>query len=130
MGDEGTLVISEASARSSIYREAWVPAENWEKWVKLGFIKEPVEKEEELADDAVLDVRESPKPPSYDIPVTMEGKLYHQPHLENFFDAIRGKAKLNCPAEIGYETAVTVLKVNEAVAAGRKLEFKPEEFKA
>ena len=76
----------------------------------------------------MLDVRESPKPPSYDIPVTMGGKPYHQPHLENFFDAIRGKSKLNCPAEIGYETAVTVLKVNEAVAAGKKLEFKPEDF--
>ena len=131
MGDEGTLVISEAAGRGTIYREAWVPAENWEKWVKMGFIKEPVEPEEEkAAGDAVLDVRESPKPPSYDIPVTMEGKPYHQPHLENFFDAIRGKAKLNCPAEIGYETAVTVLKVNDAVAAGRKLEFKPEDFGA
>ena len=132
MGDEGSLVISEAAGRGMVYREAWVPAENWEKWVKMGFIKEPVEPEEEKpAGDAVLDVRESPKPPSYDIPVTMEGKPYHQPHLENFFDAVRdnGKTKLNCPAEAGYETAVTVLKVNEAVAAGRKLEFKPEDFK-
>jgi len=130
MGDEGTLEISEASARGSVYREAGVPAENWEKWVKMGFIKEPAKKEEpKPAGDAVLDVRESPKPPSYEIPVTLEGKPYHQPHLENFFDAIRGKAKLNCPAEIGYETAVTVLKVNEAVAAEKKLEFKPEEFK-
>jgi predicted dehydrogenase len=129
MGDEGSLEISEASGRGKVYREAWVPAENWEKWVKMGFIKEPVEpKEEKPAGDAVLDVRESPKPPSYEIPVTMEGKPYHQPHLENFFDAIRGKAKLNCPAEVGYETAVTVLKVNEAVAAGKKLEFKPEDF--
>ena len=130
MGDEGTLVISEAAGRGEVYREAWVPAENWEKWVKMGFLKTPAKPEEEKpASDAILDVRESPKPPSYDIPVTMD-KLYHQPHLENFFDAIRGKAKLNCPAEIGYETAVTVLKVNEAVAAGRKLEFKPEDFKA
>jgi predicted dehydrogenase len=129
MGDEGTLVISEAAGRGTVYREVWVPPENWEKWVKMGFIKLPVEPEEEKpAGDAVLDVRESPKPPSYDIPVTMEGKPYHQPHLENFFDALKGKAKLNCPAEVGYETAVTVLKVNEAVAAGRKLEFKPEDF--
>jgi len=130
MGDEGTLLISEAAGRGTIYREAWVPAENWEKWVKMGFIKEPVEEKEEEkpAGEGVLDVRETPKPPSYDIPVTMDNKLYHQPHLENFFDAVRGKAKLNCPAEIGYETAVTVLKVNEAVAAGRKLEFKPGEF--
>jgi len=35
---------------------------------------------------------------------------------------------LNCPAEIGYETAVAVLKVNQAVEAGRKLTFRPEEF--
>jgi hypothetical protein len=55
-------------------------------------------------------------------------KPYHQPHIENFFDAIRGKAKLTCPAEIGYETAVTVLRVNEAVEAGRKLSFSPDDF--
>jgi len=132
MGDEGTLEMSEASGRGTVYREAWVPAENWEKWTKMGFIKEPPKEEEvpKPAGDTVLDVRETPKPPSYDIPVTMEGKPYHQPHLENFFDAVRGKAKLNCPAEIGYETAVTVLKVNEAVAAGRRLDFKPADFEA
>ena len=129
MGDEGSLEISEASGRSSIFREAHVSATEWEKWVKMGIINEPAKEEEEKpASDAVLDVRESPKPPSYDIPVTMDNKPYHQPHLENFFDAVRGKAKLNCPGEIGYETAVTVLKVNEAVAAGKKLEFEPGDF--
>ncbi len=76
-----------------------------------------------------LDVRETGAPPAYEIPVTMEGKPYHQPHLENFFNAMRGKEKLNCPGEVGYETAVMVLKVNEAVEAQRRLEFKPEEFK-
>ena len=68
-------------------------------------------------------------PPCYQLPAQVQvGTLIHQPHLENFFDAIRGKAKLTCPAEVGYETAVTVLKVNEAAEAGRRLEFKPEEF--
>ena len=62
------------------------------------------------------------------IPASPEKKKYHQPHLENFFGAVRGKNKLNCPAEIGYETAVTVLKVNEAVEAQKRLEFKPEDF--
>lgn len=130
MGDEGTLEISEASRRGTVYREAWVPAENWEKWVKMGFIAEPEVEEEapKPAGDTVLDVRESPKPPSYNIPVTMDNKPYHQPHLENFFDAVRGKAELNCPGQVGYETAVTVLKVNEAIAAGRKLEFTPADF--
>jgi len=31
---------------------------------------------------------------------------------------------------VGYETAVAVLKVNEAAEAGQKLTFKPDEFKA
>jgi hypothetical protein len=53
---------------------------------------------------------------------------YHQPHLENFFDSIRGTAKLNCPAEVGYESAVTVLKVNDAIEAKARLSFRPEDF--
>ncbi|MHC4118015.1 MAG: Gfo/Idh/MocA family protein [Planctomycetota bacterium] len=132
MGDEGTLEISEAAGRGTAFREAWVPAENWEKWVKMGFINVPEEPKEEAAPagDTVLDVRESPKPPSYDIPVTMGGKAYHEPHLQNFFDAVRAndKSMLNCPGEIGYETAVSVLKVNEAIAAGKRLDFKPTDF--
>ena len=132
MGDEGTLEMSEASGRGTVYREAWVPAENWEKWTKMDFIREPEKPKVEAkpAEDTVLDVRESPKPPSYDIPVTMEGKAYHQPHLENFFDAVRANdaSMLNCSGQIGYETAVTVLKVNDAIAAGKRLDFKPSDF--
>jgi hypothetical protein len=37
--------------------------------------------------------------------------------------------KLNCPPEIGYETAVTVLKVNEAVQAKREVKLSPSDFK-
>jgi len=128
MGDQGTLSISESSARGSVYKEQSAQVD-WDKWVKLGFVKEP-KKEEKKADATVaVDVRETGAPPAYEIPVTMEGKAYHQPHLENFFNAVRGKEKLNCPGEVGYETAVMVLKVNEAVEAQRRLEFKPEEFK-
>ena len=61
--------------------------------------------------------------------VTLD-KAIHQPHLENFFDAIRGNAQLNCPGESAFATAVTVLKVNEAVAARQMLTFAPEDFVA
>jgi len=57
-------------------------------------------------------------------------KPAHQPHLENFFNAVRTGNPLNCPPEIGYETAVTVIKANEAVKSRRTYEFKPDEFKA
>ncbi len=128
MGDQATLQISESASRGAMYRE---PANqtDWAKWVKLGFLNEPKEEETPAAEEgAGLDVRETLAPPAYEIPVTMD-KPYHQPHLENFFNAVRGKEKLNCPGEVGYETAVTVLKVNEAVEAMRRLEFKPDEFK-
>jgi predicted dehydrogenase len=132
MGVEGTLLISESVNRSKLYRESWVEESQWEPYVKKGYIKpiEEEQKKEEPEDTgAVLDLRESPKPPSYEIPVTLGKTLPHVPHLENFFNAIRGKARLNCPAEAGYATAVAVLKVNEAVEAEKKLQFKPEEFK-
>lgn len=131
MGDEGTLVISESASRGSVYREAWVDEEKWQPWVDKGYISKmegkSIDKKEE---EAVLDVREGTYAPAeYKIPVTMDVQ-YHQPHLVNFFNAIRGKEKLNCPPEIGYETAVTVLKVNEAVEKTCRLEFQPEEFHA
>ncbi|MHC4157678.1 MAG: Gfo/Idh/MocA family oxidoreductase [Planctomycetota bacterium] len=126
MGDQGTLVISESAGRNDVYREPSAP--EWDKWVKMGYINEPVKKEEKAKTDAVLDVRETLAPPAYKLSVEFNDP-YHKPHLQNFFDAVRGKAKLNCPAEVGYETAVTVLKVNEAVEAARKLNFEQGEFK-
>jgi hypothetical protein len=54
---------------------------------------------------------------------------YHMPHLVNFFNAVRGEEELNCPAEVGFESAVAVLKVNEAVERGSKLTFRSSEFR-
>ena len=41
-------------------------------------------------------------------------------HLENFFAAVKAgdKKMLNCPGEVGYDTAVTVLSVIPAVERG------------
>ena len=66
---------------------------------------------------------------AWDIPVTLD-KPIHQPHLENFFDAMRKGTPLNCPGESAFATAVTVLKVNEAVAAQKMLHFAPDDFVA
>jgi predicted dehydrogenase len=129
MGDQGTLVLSESEATlsGSIYREISAPP--WDEWVQKGYIAAPKEQAVKQEDaQALLDVRESVSPDEHRIPIELTDP-YHKPHLENFFNAIRGTAKLNCPAEVGYETAVTVLKVNEAIEANQKLAFNPEEFK-
>jgi hypothetical protein len=127
MGDQGTLLISESASRGAAYREPAAP--EWDKWVSLGYLKAPSADQKKPQTDAVLDVRETLAPPSFELPVKFDDP-YHKPHLENFFNAVRGKEKLNCPPEIGYETAVTVLKVNEAVEAGRKLIIDPRDYKA
>jgi len=128
MGDEGTLLISEASNRGNIYREDWVPETKWQPAVKNGYVLQQEQTQAASDTSAAVDARESVPAARYDLPVTMD-KPFHQPHLENFFDAIRGKATLNCPPEIGFESAVTVLKVNEAVEAAKKLDFSTQEFK-
>jgi len=125
MGDQGTLVISESGTRGAAYREPTAP--EWDKWVSLGYLKAPVGEQKKPQSDALLDVRETMAPPSHELPTKFDDP-YHKPHLVNFFNAIRGREKLNCPPEIGFETAVTVLKVNEAVEAGRKLFFNPQDF--
>ena len=125
MGDQGTLNISESAGRGGIYREQTAP--DWKKWVELGYLSAPEAEEVNLEESLVLDVRETIAPPQHGIPVVFNDP-YHKPHLENFFNAVRGLENLNCPAETGYETAVAVLKVNEAVESGRKLRFGRGEF--
>ncbi len=126
MGDHGTLDLSEGP-RGAVYREAWVPEAQWYTYEDRRLIRREQGLNQVQDSTSVLDVRSSPKPPKYDLLIDMN-KPFHQPHLENFFQAIRGNASLNCPGQIGYETAVTVLKVNEAVAAGKRLTFAPDDF--
>ncbi len=130
MGDQGTLLISESELNyaGQLYRDPNAPP--WDEWVQKGYVSAPKEQEVKEKSDtgAVADVRESVAPDQHTVPVSLRDP-YHQPHLQNFFDAIRGKAKLNCPAEVGYESAVSVLKVNQAIEAQSRLAFKPEEFK-
>ena len=125
MGDQGTLQISESAGRAGIYREQSAPL--WDKWVDKSFLNAPAEEKIPNVNGAVLDVRETVVPPKYELPVTFNDP-YHKPHLENFFNSIRGKDTLNCPAEVGYETAVAVLKVNEAVEKASLLEYDSNEF--
>jgi predicted dehydrogenase len=129
MGDQGTLIVSESEANypGFLYRDPNAPA--WDEWINKGYVSAPkLQEKKEVAEGAVLDVRESVSPDQHRVPVVLRDP-YHQPHLQNFFDAVRGTAKLNCPAEAGYETAVTVLKVNEAIDAKQRLSFGPEEFR-
>jgi predicted dehydrogenase len=129
MGEDGAIELSEVPQRgNSALREAHADVTKWDALAQRGDLtktKAPIKVTQ--TKNINVDVRATAPLGAYPLPVELF-KPAHQPHLENFFDAIRLGKPLNCPGEIGYETAVAVLKVNEAVHAGRKLEFAPEDF--
>ena len=124
MGDQGTFYVSEASGRVKVYREPSAP--DWDKWVKIGYLETPLV-EPKKKTDASLDVKETVIPPNFNLAVKSNDPP-HLPHLVNFFNAVLGKEKLNCPAETAYKTTVVTLKIQEAVKSGQKIAFKPEDF--
>ena len=125
LGDQGTLELSESSARGGVYRDPEAP--DWNKWVRLGLLSRPEDQPKPPGSPTSIDVAETTPPAKYEIPVTVEVP-YHQPHLANFFAAIRGQAELNCPAAVAYPATVTALKINEAIAKGQTLTLGPDTF--
>jgi predicted dehydrogenase len=136
MGDEGCMKISEIPRLTKIYREARAP--EWDGWLERNFIKQSAGAKKASSEEVKVDVRESAALVEYLLPVELKDKKIHQPHLENFFEAVRmfggdkakAKAHLNCPGETAFETAVTVLRVNEAIEARKTLDFAAGDFKA
>ncbi|MDF7807114.1 Gfo/Idh/MocA family oxidoreductase [Pontiellaceae bacterium B12219] len=126
-GSEGTIEIAEVPQQgNSALREAHAP--EWDNYAVQGLIKKvaaPIK--QASTKNVAVDVRVTAAAGAWPLPVELT-KPAHQPHLENFFNAIRYGTPLNCPAETGYETAVAVLAVNRAVATNQKITFKPSDF--
>jgi predicted dehydrogenase len=129
MGEDGSIQISEVPQRgNSAAREKHAP--DWMEWVKKGYlVRETAPLQPATTKNVMVDVRVSKEVGKWPLPIELS-KPAHQPHLENFFDAIRFGTELNCPAELGYETAVAVLKANEAVESNNKILFASGEFTA
>ena len=136
MGEFGTLLLSEragdrnkgwACMEDYIKEEPKVKA-NWQKCIKDGLIEDLYLLPQEVKEQSILILGGSRPLHSYPLAKKLDGAV-HAPHLKNFFDAIRGKAKLNCPGEEGYRTVVAVLRANEAIQKGIKVKFKEADFK-
>jgi predicted dehydrogenase len=126
MGDEGTIKMSEDPSLCAIYREARATDVSWDDLTQKGYVRL---KEASTVDAAKVDVRETAQLAEYEIPVFFN-KPPHQPHLENFFNAIRGTAKLNCPGDEAFTSEYVIHRANDAVAAQTRLAITAEEVKA
>lgn len=138
MGTEGCLRMAEDKNITRVYREENAP--DWRSWEREGLITEALKTKKgpslsELAwwdrmrGHSIVDARATADLDAFVLSADLGDKTIHQPHLENFFDAIRNGTPLNCPADIGYETDITVMKVNDAIEQERKLYFEPGEFR-
>jgi len=126
-GIDGSIKISESPKWTKVFREPH--AASWDDWARQGYLRaleDPAAKKPPTSE--AEHVRETGTVVPYELPVVLDKPL-HQPHLENFFDAVRGKAKLNCPAEEAFRAEVVVHKVNEAVEARKMLLLGPDDFK-
>ncbi|MDH4196641.1 MAG: Gfo/Idh/MocA family oxidoreductase [Candidatus Aminicenantes bacterium] len=129
MGEDGSLVISEVPQRGNwAMREAHAP--EWDSLVKDGLLlseAQPIQKVDTR--NIILDVRVTAEAGRWPLPVEL-AKPPHQPHLENFFSAVRRGTPLSCPAELAFESAVAVLRVNDVVKGRNLSVFRSEQFKA
>jgi predicted dehydrogenase len=123
MGTEATIKISEIASASAIYREDGAPP--WDDLVKRGYlIRKPAPPKPPPSADAVA-AYESPVAEGFDLPGGFN-KPAHQPHLENFFAAVRGKAKLNCDARHAFESEAPIFWVNPSALSRQPIEFTSE----
>ena len=127
MGTEATIKISEIASSSSIYREDGAP--QWDKLVERGFLKrKPAPPKPPPSIDTVKSY-ESALPEGFDLPGGFN-KPAHQPHLENFFAAVRtkGATKLNCDARHAFLSEAPIYYVNPSALTHQPIVFTTEQL--
>lgn len=135
MGTEGNIKMSEQTAYSSIFREDSAPS--WDELVNKGYLKrKAAPPKPEAAGAGAIASYESKPPEGFELPgdlpaITLSDgsstiKPPHQPHLENFFNAVRGKGKLNCDAREAFESEAPIYWVNPSALQRQPIVFTPE----
>lgn len=126
-GEEGTLAISEHPSRGDMFvREPRTP--DWELYSKEGLLGQPNERLISVA-KAVTNVTVSPPGfiTCFPIPVNFETPI-HQPHLQNFLDAVREHKPSDPSAEQAYQATVVAKKIYASLKEQRRKRFTPREF--
>jgi len=136
MGTEGNIKMSEQSAYTSLFRED--SAKSWDSLVERGFLKKKAAPPRPEATSGAIASYESKPPEGFELPGDLPPirlrsggtapKPPHQPHLENFFAAVRGKAKLNCDAREAFESEAPIYYVNPSALSHQPIVFTPEQL--
>ena len=138
MGTEGIIRISEQTMYTNIVREDAAPS--WDPLVERGILKmKPIPGQTRTVSSSGILVGPTDLPdPDYELPGDLPTIQYrqgskgtmppHQPHLENFFAAVRGKAKLNCDARVAFLSEASVYWVNGSALKKEPIVFTPDQL--
>ena len=125
MGTDGTLEMSEREAYTNIYKESGASnGDKWKEMVARGFLKKEAVGQAAGGSDAIASYESAP-PDKYALPGGLS-KPPHQPHIENFFNAMRGKEKLTCDARHALESEAPIYWVNPAANSRQIINFTNE----
>jgi predicted dehydrogenase len=125
MGTEGTLEMSEREAFTNIWRESAARNDDvWNSMVRRGLLRKEAYGVAAGGPDEITSYESAP-PDRYAFPGGLQ-KPPHQPHIENFLDAIRGKTKLTCDARHALESEAPIFWVNPAAESQETIHFTHE----
>ncbi|MGZ0654925.1 Gfo/Idh/MocA family oxidoreductase [Coraliomargarita sp. W4R53] len=124
MGTEGTIDISEREAFTNIFKESGADNAKWDQLIRRGLLKKEAVGAAASSSDAIASYESAP-PEKYALPGGLS-KAPHQPHIENFFAAIRGEAKLTCDARHALESEAPIYWVNHAAENKETIHFTEE----
>ena len=130
MGTMATIDISEFAQFTRIvpvsYQSLGTPP--WDELERRGFLNRVVPEREFIARGCLPIVSRPSRPLSdYTLPGELN-KPPHQPHLENFFAAVRGEGKLNCDARHAFLSEAPIYYVNPSALEKKPIVFTPEQL--
>ena len=131
MGDEGIVLTAEDPSYGGLAREEYSAVSQWER-ENSRFIYNVSVGPPAGFEQCYVRIGRSGRVyytrRVYPWKAAAEGKSAHRLHLENFFDAIRGSAKLTSSAEIAYPASVTIFRAIESMRTRRRVTMTPDEF--
>ena len=95
--------------------------------MEKGYLKQTTNYPQTTGSDVIASYA-SAAPEKYALPGGLS-KPPHQPHLENFFAAVRGQAKLTCDARHALESEAPIYWVNEAASSQSTIFFEDRHLK-
>jgi predicted dehydrogenase len=127
LGLDGSVQMTENPDWTRIFREPYAP--EWNTILGQGDLVAVGGEEPSSGDPSGgFVVSETSTLTCYRVPIVLESSVY-QPHLENFFAAVRAEQTLHAPAETAYRATVPALRSRREDAREKRVKLAQSDFR-